>query len=141
MLNIAGTLSLLIALLHGVMIVIGAEAYRYFAAGQKMVDMALAGSPIPALITFLITVVFTVFAMYAFSGTGVIRELPLLKPAIWVIGAIYALRGLAIFVQFYLIVQGQTGENLATKDVIFSCVALFVGIVYLLGAYFLPSTE
>lgn len=134
-LALAAALSIAIALLHIVMIFVGAEAYHYFAAGKEMVEAAQAGSFKPALITLGVTVFFALFGLYAFSGAGYVKTLPFLQPALWLIGCIYSARGLAIIVQIVMLLQGKTGANLETKDLVFSLVSLFIGIVYLIGAW------
>ncbi len=130
-LKLGAAASFAIALLHLVIIFIGAPAYRYFRAGEEMASMAEAGSFVPALITFAIVVVFTIFGCYALSGAGVIRRLPLLLPALIVIGAIYTLRGIGAIVQIILLISGATFLEL--RDLVFSSVALLTGIVHLLG--------
>lgn len=127
--------SLIIALMHVVMIFIGAEAYRYFDAGQEMVDGALAGSMMPTIITLGVTAFLTLFGIYALSGAGWIQSLPLLKPALWIIGGIYTLRGLGLFAQIGMIAMGQSGDHLAPKDLVFSLVSLLIGLVYLFGTW------
>ena len=62
----AGIGSLSVAVLHVVIIFIGAEAYRYFGAGEEMATGAEQGSTIPELITIGIVFVFIVFGLYAF---------------------------------------------------------------------------
>lgn len=131
----AGAMSISLALLHIVMIFVGAEAYRYFAAGKEMVDAANAGSFMPALVTLGVTTFFALFGVYALSGAGILPTLPFLQPALWVIGSIYAARGLAVVVQIVMLAQGKTGENLATKDLVFSLVSLLIGVTYLVGAW------
>lgn len=135
LLTIAALLSFSIALLHLTMIFIGAEAYRYFDAGKKMVEAAKAGSLHPAIITLGIASVFTVFGLYALSGAGAMTRLPLLQPALWVISSIYTLRGLAVFVQMIMLLQGKNGLHLAPKDIVFSLVSLCIGMVYLVGTW------
>ncbi len=132
-LTLAGCFSLVIAIAHFVMIFVGAKAYEYFDAGKEMVEMALAGSPFPGIITGALTLGFVVFALYGFSGAEKMRELPALQLVLWAIGGIYTLRGLGLVVQLFMVLRGQTGEHLASKDLVFSCVSLVIGILYLFG--------
>lgn len=89
-------LSALASLLHVAIIVGGPDWYRFFGAGEEMARMAGAGSPVPALVTLGIATVLAIAALYALSGAGRIRRLPLLRPALCVITAVYLLRGLAL---------------------------------------------
>jgi len=94
---IAGALlSALAAALHVGCIVFGAPWYRFFGAGERMAQMAIAGNWYPTVVTAAIALVLAIWSLYALSGAGVIRALPLLRPALCVITAIYLLRGLVI---------------------------------------------
>lgn len=94
---VAGALvSALAAALHVGCIVFGAPWYRFFGAGERMAQMAIAGSWYPAVVTAAIACVLAAWSLYALSGAAVIPALPLLRPALCVITAIYLLRGLAI---------------------------------------------
>jgi hypothetical protein len=135
LLTVAALLSFSVALLHVVMIFIGAEAYRYFDAGKKMVEAAKADSVLPTIVTLGITVVFVIFGLYALSGAGLITPFPWLQPTLWLVGGILTLRGLAIFVQLVMLLQGKNGLHLAPRDLVFSLVSLCIGIVYLVGTW------
>lgn len=127
MLLAAATLSFAIALLHFIMIFVGAPAYEFFDAGSEMVELAASGSPWPALITLLLTVGFVVFGLYAFSGAGRFRRMPLLRPALVAIAAIYTLRGLVV-------VPEALGRIEADGTaIIFSAVSLVIGLAYAVG--------
>jgi putative oxidoreductase len=76
---LAGYLSALAALTHLAIIVGGADWYRLFGAGEAMAQMAEQGSWYPALVTLAIASVLAVWSLYAFSGAGRIRRLPLLN--------------------------------------------------------------
>lgn len=96
LLLLAGTLSCIAALLHLAIILGGAQWYRFFGAGEEMAAMAESGSRQPAIITFCIALVLFVWALYAFSGAGMIRRLPLLKAGLVVISAVYLIRGIVL---------------------------------------------
>ena len=83
---------MLAAILHLCVIVGGPPWYRFFGAGEGMARAAERGSVTPALITLVIAFVLTIWALYAFSGSGLIRRLPLLRTGLIVISAIYLLR-------------------------------------------------
>ncbi len=94
---VGGILSLLASALHIGVVIGGSDWYRFFGAGEEMASLDAAGSLYPAIITILIALVLLVWALYAFSGAGLIRRLPLIKLALVVISAIYLVRGLALF--------------------------------------------
>lgn len=95
LLVLAGVLSGIAALLHVAIIFGGAQWYRFFGAGEELATLAENGSWLPAMVTAGIAVVLMVWAIYAFSGAGLIRRLPLLRGCLVVISAIYLIRGLA----------------------------------------------
>ncbi|MGE5071987.1 MAG: hypothetical protein ACM3MF_01050 [Anaerolineae bacterium] len=122
--------SFAIALVHVGIVIAGAPAYRYFgAAGLSY--LALQGSPIPALETLLLAALFAAFGLYALSGAGAIRALPLLRPGLFAIGGLYTLRGLILILD---IVRLFRGPIYPFRQTVFSAVALGIGILYLAGA-------
>ncbi len=130
-LKLGGILSFAVALLHVVIIFIGAPAYRYFGAGEDMATAAESGSAFPAALTLVLVAIFTIWGLYAVSGAGVIRWLPLLRIALLLIGAIYTLRGVAIFQQIFQIATSSV--QVAPREVVFSLVSLVIGLAYLVG--------
>jgi hypothetical protein len=92
---VAAGLSATASLLHVGIIFGGAPWYRFFGAGERMVRAAAAGRSYPAVVTALIAAVLALWAVYALSGAGLIPALPLLKPVLCLITAIYLIRGLA----------------------------------------------
>ena len=89
----AGAGSALAAVLHLGCIAFGAPWYRFFGAGERMAQLALARSPYPTVVTLCIAGVLAIWALYAWSGAGAIRRLPLLRSALCAIAAVYLLRG------------------------------------------------
>lgn len=130
-LKLGGILSFAVALLHVVIIFVGAPAYRYFGAGEDMAKAAESGSAFPAALTLFLVVVFAVWGFYGLSGAGVIRRLPLLKIALILIGAVYTLRGVAVFQQLLQILASSA--EVAPRDVVFSLVSLVIGSAYVTG--------
>jgi hypothetical protein len=65
----AGLCSLFTALLHLIIIVGGTEWYRFFGAGETIVQLSAEGSIYPAMITLGIALVFFGWALYAFSAS------------------------------------------------------------------------
>jgi hypothetical protein len=130
-LKLGGILSFAVALLHLVIIFIGAPAYRYFSAGEDMAKSAESGSAFPAVLTLVLVSVFAVWGFYGLSGAGVIRRLPLLKISLILIGAIYTLRGVAVFLQLFRI--ATSAAEVAPREIVFSLVSLIIGLAYLIG--------
>ena len=83
----------LAALLHVGCIVFGAPWYRFFGAGERMVQLALEGNPYPARVSAAVVVVLLIWTAYALSGAGAIPRLPLLKLGLCTISAVFLLRG------------------------------------------------
>ncbi len=130
-LKLGGILSFVIALLHLVIIFVGAPAYRYFGAGEDMATAAESGSAFPAIMTLVLVAFFSIWGLYAFSGAGVIRRLPLLRIALLLIGIIYTLRGVFVFQQIFQIATSSV--QVAPREVVFSLVSLVIGLAYLVG--------
>lgn len=121
-------LSTVAALLHLGCIVFGASWYRALGAGEAMAQLAAAGHPRPTLFALFIASVLLLWACYALSGAGAIRRLPLLKPALCAITAIYLLRGLG----FVLLKPYFPGNSLSFW-LISSAICLGLGLVHLVG--------
>ena len=130
-LKLGGILSFVVALLHLVIIFVGASAYRYFGAPEGYARAAEAGSTSPAMRTLVLVVIFTIWGLYAFSGGGVIRRLPLLRITLLLIGIIYTLRGVFVFQQIFQIFISS--EQVEPRKIVFSLVSLIIGLAYLIG--------
>ena len=73
------------------------------------------------------------FGLYALSGAGVIRRLPLLRTALVGIGSLFLLRGLFIVLTF-LVALGVRQGHVLLPGVASHLVFLSAGILYLGGA-------
>lgn len=133
LLKLAGVLSALVALLHVAIVLVGPRAYRYFGAGERMAQLAEKGFPGPALLTLALTMVFAMWSAYAFSGAGLLRRLPLLRPALVAIGSIYTVRGLILGPQLIWFFTGDR-DAVPLRHIVFSAVSLVTGLAYLIGA-------
>ncbi len=123
-----GALSIVTALLHVAIVIGGPQWYRFFGAGEELATMAEKGSWYPAVLTFGIAVVLLIWALYAFSGAGLIRRLPLLKVGLVVISAIYLIRGIA-FIPAYIVKPEIVDEFLVWS----SFICLVYGFAYTMG--------
>jgi hypothetical protein len=71
-----------------------------------------------------------VWALYAFSGAGIIRRLPLLRTALILISAVYLLRAFSLLP--VLILQPELVDTFALVS---SLVVLAYGLAYSLGTW------
>jgi hypothetical protein len=132
--------SFIVAIAHIVIIFVGANAYRYFGAGEKMAQMAERGSPAPALITAALVCVFALWGYYPLTAMGFSKPLPLLRPALIVIGCIYTLRGLLVVVELAARMNVFTfRDGVRPQDPWFSAASLAVGICYLWGVWLMSN--
>jgi hypothetical protein len=118
------------ALLHLACIAFGASWYRAMGAGEGMAQLAEAGSWRPTLITLAISAVLLVWALYALSGAGAMRPLPLTRLALLAISAVLLLRGLGfVFLKPYF-----PGNSLSFW-VVSSGACLLLGSLHAIGLY------
>jgi 1,4-dihydroxy-2-naphthoate octaprenyltransferase len=134
LLLLAGLLSLAVALLHVLVGLVmfftpdrAASVERFFGgSGQLRWGYAAIGAG-----CLLLATVFVAFALYAFSAQGRIRSLPLLRPALFVIAAVYLVRGLAVIPQGSAFLRNP--EALSPRFLVFSLTSLVIGLAYLGG--------
>lgn len=125
-----GVLSAAASVLHLAVIVGGADWYRFFGAGEGMARAAERGSLMPAVVTIGIAAILAIWALYAFSGAGLIRRLPLLRTGLVMITSIYMLRGLLLFPS--LILRPELVDAFAVWS---SLIVLVYGATYLVGTW------
>lgn len=126
----AGVLSTIASMLHVAVIAGGPTWYRFFGAGEAMAQAAEKGSLVPALVTLAIALVLLVWALYAFSGAGLVRRLPLLRTALVLITAVYLLRGVALVPALIL-----KPDAVDTFALVSSLVVLVYGLAYAIGTW------
>ena len=127
----ASVLSALAALLHAGCIVFGATWYRFFGAGERMAQMASAGSWYPTVVTSVIVAVLGTWSLYALSGGGFMPRLPFLRVVLCLVTAVYLLRGVAVFVLVALSL-GTLGRSISFWWWS-SAVCFIIGVVHLVG--------
>jgi len=125
-----GVLSAAASLGHLAVIAGGPDWYRFVGAGEEMAQAAERGSLMPHLVTVGIAALLAVWALYAFSGAGLIRRLPLLRTALVAITAIYLLRALAL-----LPLLALKPRLVDTFAVVSSLIVLAYGIAYAVGTW------
>lgn len=129
---IAGLLNALAALLHVGCIYFGASWYRFFGAGEQMANLAEQGSVQPTIITSGIVIVLLIWSLYAFSATGLIIKLPLIRLALIIMTSLYLLRGVVGFFLAVNLVSAPLGNS---SEFWFwsSAICLSFGLVHLIG--------
>lgn len=131
-----GLLTSVAALLHVGIILGGPDWYRFFGAGERMARLSARGSSYPALVTAGIAAILGIGSLYALSGAGVIRRLPLQRLVLVLIAAVYLTRG-AIGVPVVLFVDNPYTNELKgrmTFMVVSSAICICLGLFYAVGA-------
>ena len=124
------------ALLHVAIILGGPDWYRFFGAGERMAQLAARGSAYPGIVTAGIAATLGVWMLYALSGAGVIRRLPLLRLALVLIAAVYLLRG-TLGVPVVLLVDDPYATELKARMTfmaVSSVICVCLGVCYAAGA-------
>jgi hypothetical protein len=104
---LAGAGSLAASLLHLACVAGGPGWYRFFGAGERMARMAARGHWYPAAVTLGIAAVLGVWALYAWSGSGMVARLPFRRPVLCAVTGVYLLRALA-FVPLRAVFPGNS---------------------------------
>lgn len=133
---LAGLFVLAASLAHLACIVIGAKAYRLMGAGERMARAVEAGRIKPTLVTLAIAGVLLVWALYAFSGAGLLPPLPLTKPALSLISAVFLARAIA-----FPWLRPSFPENSTTFWLVSSGICLVIGLLYAVGVAALWSAQ
>jgi hypothetical protein len=128
-----GLASAIAAVLHLGCIAFGAPWYRFFGAGEQMAQLAEAGSWTPTFVTLGIAGVLASWSAFALSAGGVGPRLPFARLVVWLVTAIYLLRGLAVFVLVDLGLGRSTAFWWWSSGI---CVA--IGVVHLAGLVWKP---
>ncbi len=126
----AAALSAIAALLHVGILVFGPSWYQFFGAGKRMVRLAEAGSWKPTVITLFIIAVLSTWALYALAGAGGVLHLPLEKPVLSFITAIYLLRGVVVLPALALY-----REKITPFWIWSSAICTLYGVVHFAGLY------
>lgn len=127
-LMIGGSLSAIAALAHLACIALGTSAYRFMGAGERMARAVEAGKRKPALITLAIASILLLWALYAFSGAGIIPRLPLTKVALALISVVYLARAIA-----FPLLKPAFPENSRKFWWVSSSICLVLGLLHAVG--------
>ena len=124
----AACLSFLVAVFH-LRLSVSPQLSQFFGAPQYLV----AHSTLLLLSCMLIAAVFVGFGVYALSGAGIIRSLPLLKAILTLISLIYFVRGMAILPELLSFAQAGLRSGVTRQALASSLVSLLIGIFYIAG--------
>ena len=125
---VGATLSAAAALAHLACIALGAPAYRFMGAGERMARAVEARKVRPTLVTLAISAVLLFWAAYALGAAGVIDQLPFSGLVLPAICAVYLGRALA-----FPLLKPVFPENSLTFWVVSSSICLAIGLVHLYG--------
>lgn len=124
-----GVMSALISLLH-IILAVYPSLYKYIGLDQSaLTQMAEQGSSITTIVSLALALLFAIWAIYAFSGSGLIRPLPLLRFALIAISVIYILRALFLPSEINMVLN----QGYPSRFIVFSTISLIAGLLYLLG--------
>lgn len=126
----AGVCSAVAALIHLVSPVFGGDWYRFFGAGEQIAQMAEAGHWYPTVVAFGIAAVLALWSLYAFSGAGLIRRLPLSRLALCLIAAVFLGRGIS-----FVVLMPMFPGNSLTFWLVSSAICFGIGVLYAVGTY------
>jgi hypothetical protein len=94
LLVLAAFIAMATAIAHMSCIFLGPECYSAQMAPSIIVESAINGTYLAPVGTVIASSIFAVLGLYALSGAGVIRKLPLLKYVIYVVAALCIIRGI-----------------------------------------------
>lgn len=127
---LAGCGSIIAAILHLAIIIGGPDWYRFFGAGEGIARMAERGLWTPVIFTVGIAAVLMTWAAYAFSGAGIIRQLPFTRTALILISVVLILRALAYFA------RGAWRPDLSHGFMLWSSLIVFIlGLCFAIGTW------
>ena len=99
------------------------QAIRYLGGP---VDLSVKEPALYAFLCLAFALIVALFGLYALSGAGQIRRLPLLRTALIIVTLIYLLRGLLVIPQIPVVMRHPS----LFWFLIFSVISLAVGVVY-----------
>ncbi|MGI9112095.1 MAG: hypothetical protein ACR2GT_07860 [Gaiellaceae bacterium] len=126
-LRIGGWANLAIAAAHVIGLISARTFFGWVGIEHEMRELAEQGAALPYILTLITAGFFLVFGLYALSGAGELRRLPLLRPALILIAVIYVLRATLV---------GGIADVLAgdAKQSVSAAIALLIGLCYAFGA-------
>lgn len=128
MLILGGYINILIAAGHIVGLFWADKMFEITGIGKEMTELAQTHSSLPYLLTIFVAIVFLIFGLYGLSADNKFRQLPFLKPAIFIISGIYLLRGIG---ELIFDLKKQQANQLF--EITYSLIAVFIGLLFLIG--------
>ena len=127
-----GLTSAAIAILH-VVLTFKPEWWTYIsgAVESPLAKLAEQGSAGTRIASVALALIFAIWALYAFSGAGLIGPLPWLRAALIAISVIYILRSLVVFTEINMV----RSQGYPLQYVVFSSISLVIGLLYLIGVW------
>lgn len=123
----AGVIASASAIWHLLCIWGGPSWFAFARAPQQVIDSAQQGTLLAPIGTVFIASLMFACTVFAFSAAGIIRKVPLLKPALITISLLCTLRGL---IAIPVLV---TPTGLDVWEVIASSVWFYVGVCFIVG--------
>lgn len=127
MLTIAGYINIIIAFAHFIGLFWAETMFKVTGIEKEMLELSNIHSSLPYLLTIIIAILFFVFGFYGLSADGKIKKLPYLSIIIFLIAAIYLLRGFG-----ELVFDTLQGTN-SFLEISYSVTAIIIGLLYLIG--------
>lgn len=127
MLKLGGYINIVIAIGHIIGLFWADKMFEVTGIGKEMTELAQTHSSLPLLVTIFISIIFFIFGLYGLSADKKFRQLPLVKPVIFVIAGIYLVRGVG-----ELLADTLLGTN-SLSETIYSLMALAIGLLFLFG--------
>jgi hypothetical protein len=128
LLVLAALIAMATAVAHMSCIFLGPECYAAQMAPPQIIESAKNGTYLAPIGTVFASSIFIIVGLYALSGAGIFRQLPLLKYAIYIIGTLCIIRGI-------LPLQLWIRHPDKVNDIVFytGIVWLVTGLLYLIG--------
>lgn len=124
----AGIIASASAVWHLLCIFGGPSWFAFARAPQHIIDSAKQGTLIAPISTVIVASLMFSCTLFAFSAVGLVRKLPLIRPALITIAVLCTLRGLVAIPTLI------TSTNLDVWQLIASTVWFYVGICFAAGS-------
>ncbi|MEJ2611014.1 MAG: hypothetical protein P8179_13235 [Candidatus Thiodiazotropha sp.] len=116
------------ALAHLSCIFLGPSCYKAQLAPSEIIQSAIDGTFLAPVSTVVISALFLLCAVFAVSGAGFIKKLPLLKPVLITISGLCLVRGIVTIPFSFLF-----PEMVSTFSIVAGFIWFLSGILYLYG--------
>ena len=128
MLKFGGYINIIIAIGHIIGLFWADKMFEVTGIGKEMTELAQIHFSLPYLLTIFIAIVFFAFGLYGLSADNKFRQLPIIKPVIFIIAGIYLLRGIGELI--FDLEKQQTNQF---SEISYSLIAVFIGLLFFIG--------